>query len=90
MKGLDRAQRKVFAGYFEKFSVALATAVAAKIFFAEEGMTVMTWCAIAVMFITLALSLLLAHGTEEKPKDDVMRTEVRKGVFHIGKAEIRK
>lgn len=66
MSILDRAQRKLFADFFEKFAVALATAVAAKVFFAEEGMTVMTYCAISAMFLSLALSIVLVHGTEEK------------------------
>lgn len=89
MRKPDRAQRKIAAGFFEKFAVALATAVSAKVFFAEEGLTVMTYCAVAVMIVSFIMSMLLAHGTDEKPKEDVMRTEVKKGVFHVEKAEIR-
>lgn len=90
MKLLDKAQNKLLADFCEKFALAIATAIAAKIFFAEEGLTAMTYCAIAAAVTLLLLSILLAYGTENKPKDEVMRTEVKKGIFHVENAEIRR
>lgn len=66
---LDKAQRKLMAGFMEKLSVALATAVAAKIFFSEEGMTLLTLYAAILMIIILVVGMLLVRGTEDKPKD---------------------
>lgn len=86
---LDKAQRKLLAGYMEKFAVALATAISAKVFFSEEGMTMLTLYAAAFMVIILVLGLILVHGTEEKP-NDTMRTEVKKGIFHVNNAEIKR
>lgn len=66
MSVLDKAQRKLLADFFEKFALAIATAVSAKVFFAEEGLTVMTYCAIAVAVVFFSLSMFFVHGTEEK------------------------
>lgn len=75
-KRLDRAQRKIVADFFEKFALAIATAVSAKVFFAEEGLTAMTYCAIAVSVVFFVLSLVFAHGTE---KDDATPMPGSKG-----------
>lgn len=90
MKLLDKAQNKLLADFCEKFALAIATAISAKVFFAEEGLTAMTCSAIAVAVVLLLLSLLLAHGTDNKPREDVMHTEVKKGIFHVANAEIHK
>lgn len=58
MRKPDKAQRKLTADYLEKFSLALATAIAAKIFFSEDGITTMTIFAAVIMITSFFASYL--------------------------------
>lgn len=87
---LDKAQKKLLADFFEKFALAIATATAVRLLF-DDGATseLIYLLAAVVIIIMVALAMGIVHGTENKPKDDVMHTEVKKGVFHIENAEVK-
>lgn len=85
---LDSAQRKLIADFLSKFALALATAIAAKLFFNEEPLEESVAIAAIVMVIMFMLALIITRGTDNKPSTPT-HTEVKKGIFHIQNAEIK-
>ena len=84
---LNREQKKVLADFFEKFALAIATATAVRLLFdvSDTPEWIYALAAVVIMLMVLVAMILLKDADTE----DVMRTEVRKGVFHIGSAEVR-
>lgn len=63
---LDNAQRRLIADSLAKFAIALATAIAAKLFFSDEELEFSVAIAALIMFAIFAIATLLAKGTDEK------------------------
>lgn len=84
----DIAQRKYLADFLGKFALALATAIAAKIFFSDEpGFTLTMLFAAIVMLLSFVLGYIIAHSTENKQPTQ-MHSDIKKGIFHIQNAEV--
>lgn len=85
---LNKEQKKHLADFFQKFALAIATATAVRLLFDVSATPEWIYLLAAVVIVVmLALSMILLKNAE---KNDVMHTEVKKGVFHIDNAEIRK
>lgn len=84
---LDNAQRKAFADWLLKFALFWLTSLPVSLMLNANELPWYVMTAVAVFgLMILAIGLVLS----KKDKEDVMHTEVKKGVFHIGNAEIRK
>lgn len=84
---LDSAQRKAFADWLMKFALFWLTSLPVSLVLNANDLPWFVMAAVAVFgLLILVIGLVLS----KKDKEDVMHTEVKKGVFHIGSAEIRK
>lgn len=84
---LDSAQRKAFADWLLKFALFWLTSLPVSLVLNANELPWYIMTAVAVFgLLILVIGLVLS----KKDKEDVMHTEVKKGVFHVSNAEIRK
>ena len=85
---LNNSQKKSIADFFQKFAIAIATATAVRLFFDDnESLKIVYLLAAIVVVIMLAISTILLKNVDIP---DQMHTEVKKGIFHIHNAEVKK
>ena len=84
---LDSTQRKAFADWLLKFALFWLTSLPVSLVLNANHLPWYVMVSVSVFgLMILAFGLALS----KKDKEDVMHTEVKKGVFHIDNAEIRK
>lgn len=84
---LNKEQKKQLADFFNKFALAIATATAVRLLFDVSATPEIIYVLAAVVIIVMLILSMLLLKDADSPSTP---TEVRKGVFHIHNAEIRK
>lgn len=87
---LGHEQRKAMSKFFISLAIFWLTTVPVSLL-TNIGIGTGSWEIFGTILLGTVFAVIgiFVNKDEEKPKD-VMRTEVKKGVFHIGNAEIWK
>lgn len=86
---LGHEQRKAMSKFFVSLAIFWLTTVPVSLL-TNIGLTNSGWEVLGtvVLGIVFAVIGIFVNKDEDKPKENVMRTEVKKGIFHVSKAEI--
>ena len=89
---LDSKRRETLSKLLSNLAVFWLTALPVSVLtnLGIDTSAIVPMIVVACVGIGFAIWSVIISKDEEKPTNDIMHTEVKKGIFHIGNAEIRK
>lgn len=83
---LNKQQKEILTKWLSNISTYVFTAMPVGLFLSDGGIPYIVYIVLAAIGLLLLGTALFLNRKIEK--EDAMRTEVKKGIFHIDKAEI--
>lgn len=85
---LNKQQRGVLTKWLSDISTYVFTAMPVGLFLSGGNMPYLVYILLAIIgLLLLGTAMFINRKTD---KDEVMRTEVKKGIFHVENAEIKR